>query len=271
MHNDDLSDWAGDTARSLAAVGLDAVGVADGAPYQDVLEGCRSVIVFGSGGRTLWNALVADISRNPAHLTGELHPLDAFVLRTLDRVDPDPGPSRRWVRCAGDETTFVDFRGLAVAAGLGWVGRLGLVMNPTFGPWMGLRAACFTTEAIPFAGPLPGGGPCDGCPAPCEPACPVGAVTEAGWNVARCAAYHHESDECLGVCHSRNACPEGAEHAHGALEHHYHADRRTGRRQLAASLGIEDDGIEGIGPFWGEWSADEGGPDADSTGEGTSG
>lgn len=270
MSSEHLPTWAQEVAGSLAPIGLDVVGVAHGGPYQTILPGCRSVLVFGSGGRTLWDSFLADLSRNPTHLTAEEHPLDAFVHRALNRVDPNPGSGRRWVRCAADETVFADFRGLAVGAGLGWVGRLGLVMHPTFGPWLGLRAACFSTDEIPTTGPLSGGGPCDGCPAPCEAQCPVGAVTAAGWDVARCASHHGASTDCLGVCHSRNACPVGEEHAHDELEHHYHADRRTGRRRLASFLGIESDKIEGQGPHWGDWHKDGTPMDADSTGEGAS-
>ena len=41
----------------LAAQGLGVQGVADGAPYQHLLEGCTSVLVFASGGTGLLRQL----------------------------------------------------------------------------------------------------------------------------------------------------------------------------------------------------------------------
>ncbi len=237
---------------ALAARGLNVHAVAGGREFSAILPGCRSVLVFGSGGRALWDALLEDLRRNPEHLRNELHPLDAFVRREIESVDPHPGPSRRWIRCAADEPIFVDFRPLAMAAGLGWTSRLGLVLNPDYGPWLGLRAACFTTESLDPAPPLPAPGPCEDCDAPCESVCPVAAPTRRGWDVARCAAYHRESDDCLRGCFSRRACPIGAEHAHSPLEQHYHSDRVRGRRALGAALGI-DSGGDGISPPWERW------------------
>ena len=40
------------------------------------------------------------------------------------------------------------------------------------------------------------------------------------------------------------------EHAPSELAHNYHADRRTGRRRLAAMLGIANDRFCGLGPDW---------------------
>ncbi len=240
--------------RALAAVGLDTGGGADGAAWQHVLPGCRSVVVVASSGRALWNAFVADLRAHPEHLTGEAHPLDAFVVRSLARLDPEPDPERRWVRCAAEPEMFVDFRPLAADAGLGWTSRVGLLLHPEAGLWISLRAACFTIEALPVSRALVGEGPCGDCPAPCEPACPGGAVGDDGWSVAACARFHQESRGCHGRCDARLACPVGAGHAHGLLQHHYHNARDTGRPLLARLLGAEDERYAGVGPHWESWS-----------------
>jgi hypothetical protein len=245
--------WVERVRAELAAAGLNAWGVADGARHQAVLPGCRSVLVFGNGGTRLWDRFLDELRRDPRRLGDEEHPLDAFVRRALDRADPDPPPSRRWIRCAADEPEPVDFRTLGLEAGLGWPSMLGLALHPTFGPWLAFRAACFTTEPLPASGPLGGPGPCDGCAAPCVSACPARAVERAGgWNVRVCAAWNVRTDVCASSCASRVACPVGEAHRYSALERQYHYDRKTGRRALAASLGVAD-ARTGVGPHWKDW------------------
>ena len=247
-----------DVRASLARVGLNAVGVADGSPYQAELPGCRAVVVFGSGGPALWDAFVAAIEADPATLCAEQHPLDRFIARAIAATDPTPGPTRRWVRCAFDAETFVDFRPLSLAAGLGWPSRLGLLLHPEHGPWLGLRAACFTTEPLPLDTPLDGDGPCADCPAPCEAACPVGAVSAARFDIGRCAAHRtppHQGGPggCPEACASRNICPVGINSRYSALEQYYHDNRLDGRRALARSLGVTD-AVAGEGPYWVNWA-----------------
>jgi ferredoxin len=255
-----LTGWPAALIERLAQTGLNAAGVADGAPYRALLPGCRSVLVFASGGGALWRHFTAAIRAEPAALTGEQHPLDAFVRRALERADPAPPASRRWIRCAADEPEPIDFRTLALRAGLGWPSALGLVLHPTWGPWLGLRAACFTREPLPPTPPPPGPGPCAGCAAPCATACPAGAVAlpfrpggTGGWQVRVCATWNAETGACARSCAAREACPVGAAHRYAPLERHYHQDRRSGRSALAAALGIADE-REGIGPDWRRWA-----------------
>jgi len=250
------TDLAAAAAR-LADAGLNAWGVAPGDAYDHLLPGCRSVMVFASGGGRLWEAFLDDVRAHPGHLSDEQNPLDAFVRRSIEAADPGAAAAgRRWVRCAGDAEVFVDFRPLALAAGLGQHSRLGLLLHPTYGPWMGLRAACFTTEELEPTGPLAAPGPCEGCDAPCAVACAGGAISPSeGIDIRRCSGFHVETGEegpCARACHARAACPEGAGHRYSELEIGYHYDRRGGRRRVAAALGVEV-GFEGSGPYWGSW------------------
>jgi epoxyqueuosine reductase len=251
-----LPAWAAAAIAALGPAGLQRWGVArvEGpAP----LPGARSALVFASGGPALWQGFVDALTADHARLREEAHPLDAHIARLLRAADPAPPPSRLWVRCAADEPTFVDFRPLAAAAGLGWPSRLGLLLHPDDGPWIGLRAACFTTEALPPTGPQPGPGPCAGCPAPCVAACPVGAVPRADgarFEISACAA-HRTTGGCPQSCAARNACPEGAPSRYPPEAQAYHEDRARGRAALAARLGVNDDLHAGLGPPWSSWAA----------------
>jgi hypothetical protein len=244
--------WLEHSAARLADIGVSAVGVAVGEPWSAWLPGCRSAIVFGSGGRALWDALVSAIALDASWLTATNHPVDDFVRDALVAADPDPPPTRRWVRCADDVLDAPDFRALAFQAGLGHRSKLGLLLHREFGPWLGLRAVCFATDAIPPTGPLSGPSPCEGCAAPCIAACPGGAMSARGWDVAACSRFHVESPVCRGPCASRDACPVGAAHRYSPLQHRYHADRTSGRKALAAELGIIDAGST-PDPQWAGW------------------
>jgi len=240
--------------EKLDAIGLNVWGIASGESWQEILPGCQSVIVFASGGTALWDAFVQDILQHPTHLTECDHPLDAFVARTIQTVDPSPPPNRRWVRCAADAETFVDFQQLSADANMGFESRMGLLIHPQYGLWIGLRAAYFTTTRLQVPSNLNKSHPCEPCDAPCIRACPGEAFPNDEWDVHRCAAFHVESDACHGICHARCACPIGTNHRHKPLQHHCHNARNSGRKKLAAHLNIVNDTINGIGPHWEAWS-----------------
>ena len=236
----------------LAGFGLNVSGIAPGEDFDEYLPGCRSVVVFASGGTLLWDCFVKDIRANPQHLTAYQHPFDEFVRRQLRQADPSPCVDRRWVRCAAEPEEFIDFRALAFAAGLGWKSLQGMLIHPRYGLWIGLRAALLTTQKISVEGPVVGESPCLPCAKPCIAACPGGAIDRNGWNVSNCAEFHQLSELCHGRCSSRLSCPQGEQFRHTSLQHHYHNARQSGRAQLAKELGIIDK-VKGLDPPWSAW------------------
>jgi hypothetical protein len=246
--------WTARVRGALASIGLNVVTSVDGSDYGGVLPGCRSVLVFASGGPFLWEAFLEDLRRNPAYLRESEHPLDDFVKRRIAAADPENPGSRRWIRCAAQPEAFVDFRPLGVRGTIGWRSRLGLVLHPTYGPWIALRAACFTTEALQLDERLPDPGPCAECSAPCITACPGGALASGQMDIQRCSRFHLESSVCAEKCDARRACPQGEAFRYSALEQQYHYSRRSGRRQLAHTLGIADDSLAGRDPNWAAWA-----------------
>lgn len=250
---------------ALAPAGLNLAGVVAPEAWdahapaaqrsQVLLPGAKSIVVFGNGGGALWNSFVADIAEHNEHLCDEPHPLDAFVRRSVQRADAALGElRRRWFYSAATETTHLDFRRLGWLAGLGSRSRLGLLIHPQYGTWIGLRAACFLDAPWSSSDRLVSD-LCDGCPAPCVKSCLGNAFPDGRWDVDRCSGFKSASDVCRSSCAAREACPLGREHRYPNMAVAYHNHRATGRSALAASVGIAPgaDRFQGEGPYWGDW------------------
>jgi hypothetical protein len=211
---------------ALAPVGLNLIGVAAAdAVGRGVLErflpGAASAIVIGNGGGAFWRAFVAEQRDEP-------EPLDAFTRRMIEEravpvVTRACGtPCVVYPFAPPDET--LPFMRLAACAGLGRPSLLGVLVHPVYGPWIALRAALLVPVALTAPRPAADFDPCPGCrERPCVAACPAGAVSAAGWDVPRCAAYRAQPDDpCAARCHARFDCVIGREHRYpaAALAHH---------------------------------------------------
>ncbi len=254
--------------RSLAVMGLNHWGVARASTYDQtarpslqsalIAPGSRSVIVFASGGPELWTAFVAAVREEPSRLTAHLHPLDRFVRDAVESAQPAlAGVGHRWFFASATARVHLDFRTLAVSAGIGTPSRLGLVIHPDYGPWIGLRAACFVDLDLPETPAV--ADVCGGCAAPCVTACPGSAFPDGSWDVNRCAEFHQVSQVCARTCDARMACPVGGDARYDAVERLYHYDRRDGRLALGKAVGLDvaADPHEGIGPHWDAWAPAE--------------
>ncbi len=248
-----MSAWLSSVCKTLAKKGFNLTGVTDGQPYQDHLPGCKSAVVFANGGTQFWECLIEDIRENPKNFSDHQHPVDDFVGRCIQEVDPSPDNSRRWIQCSDTADVFVDFRVLGQQGGLGHPSPVGLLIHPEYGLWVSLRMVLLTTERIPLSA-KDISNPCDTCvEMPCIQSCPAGAVQKSGWSLQRCAQFHQDSEDCASKCHSRLACPVGREHRHGTLQHCYHNDRSLGRQRLSKHLKIAD-GRVGMNPKWSDWT-----------------
>lgn len=73
--------------------------------------------------------------------------------------------------------------------------------------------------------PPPVARPCETCAAPCLTACPVGALTGAGYDLPACHAFldRPEGAECLSAgCLVRRACPLSQSYARLPEQSGYH-------------------------------------------------
>jgi hypothetical protein len=202
-----------------------------------------TIVVLGNGGGALWSAFKQHVERNPGWERRE-NPLDDFTREIVEREVAEP------LRQSGVRFTVVypfsartlNFVEIGKAAGIAGPSILGVVVHPTYGPWIAFRAALLLEDLLIDA---PGDAlefdPCPGCTArSCIAACPVGAVSfPAGWDVRRCITHRVEMEaDCAGRCHARAACVLGPEHRYPDDELAYHQMRalRTMRPYYEAHL-----------------------------------
>ena len=210
-----------------ASLPIDRYDAAVPAPWRSasLCPEARTAALVGSGGRALWEAF----RRSPEFGT-EPDPLDAYTGRVVaaaagefERARPR---SRIRVSLAFERQGGVhaDFIALAEQARLGARSRLGLLLHPTYGPWLSLRAVVLTDWPKGPEKPVAPEGfdPCAGCPAPCATACPGRALAASHFDVARCGGHRKIDPGCAEACAARGACVVGREHAYlpEALAHH---------------------------------------------------
>jgi epoxyqueuosine reductase len=86
-----------------------------------------------------------------------------------------------------------------------------LLVHARFGLFVSYRGALAFPARLAL--PPPAARPCDGCPAPCLAACPVGALAGEGYDLAACHGYLDTASgaDCMRRgCAVRRACPVGA-------------------------------------------------------------
>jgi epoxyqueuosine reductase QueG len=110
---------------------------------------------------------------------------------------------------------------LAQRAGFGTPGKVGVLIHPTYGPWLAIRAVLLVAESLEYAEPAPFD-LCPTCPAPCATACHGQVISARGVDVAACYRTRLTLPACALACDARSACVVGPEHAYSReqIAHH---------------------------------------------------
>ena len=213
----------GSLERAAAAEGLSLRGAfrpeaADGVP--DLPDGrpARTLALLGNAGPGLWPVVAAA----PELADGNADPLDRWSARVIgglaarlgaQALFPFGAPHRPFVAWAKRAEPVAE-------------SPLGMLIHPDHGLWHAYRGALAFAEeiALPPRGTRPR--PCDDCAdRPCLAACPVGAFTEMGYDVAACAGHIAvpAGADCLDLgCRARRACPVGREAQYGPAQARFH-------------------------------------------------
>jgi len=204
----------------------------------------RSIVVIANGGGAFWGAYREHLAANPGWSERE-NPLDDFTREVVERDLTAPLAARRMpyttVYPFVSGTASLNFMQLGKMAGLGGASIVGVVVHPTYGPWMAFRAAILLEEMIDAPGEAAGFDPCPTCTVrSCIEACPVSAVSfPKGWDVSACYKHRFENEaDCGGRCHARAGCVLGPEYRYPADELAYHQGRalRAMRQYYEGSL-----------------------------------
>jgi len=218
---------------ALADAGLGLTGTLPIALYDQIvpppwrsaqlMPGARGALVVGNAGRALWDRFVASPER-----ALERDPLDAYTRRVLGEAARLAEPEAAVAFYADRrDSVYLPLVALARRAGFGTPGRVGVLIHPVYGPWIGVRAALLLAEPVPFREPEPYA-PCDGCPAPCATACHGAVIGPRGVDSAACYQVRLTNPECALRCDARSACVVGPEHAYSPEQTAHHSRIRSG-------------------------------------------
>ncbi|MGB7973579.1 MAG: hypothetical protein WCF81_04355 [Roseiarcus sp.] len=179
------------------------------------LAGIRTIVLAGMVGRDGWDAFAA----SPEARDGLEHPLDRWSRRLIESLAHELG-GKALFPFGGPP--FLPFQRWAQRAESVHSSPIGLLIHPHYGLWHAYRGALGLTEELALPEPAAVPSPCETCSGRwCLKTCPVGAFSEAGYDVAACTGHLRSpvGGDCMDLgCRARRACPVGAEHAYGLEE-----------------------------------------------------
>jgi ferredoxin len=176
------------------------------------LTSIRTIVLAGFAGRDGW----ATFATSPEARDGFDHPLDRWSRRVIEALARDLGATALF---PFGGPPFWPFQQWARRAEPVHPSPIGVLIHPRYGLWHSYRGALGFREALDVPEPAGAPSPCDSChERPCLNACPVGAFSAAGYDVAACVGHLQDSAgaDCMSAgCRARRACPVGADHVYG--------------------------------------------------------
>jgi len=209
-------------ARGLnLACALTRAEVIEAAPGLADHPSVATVLVLGSGGRTMWPSVERGFVDRDDPV--DEHALDALTaaVGTLEPL----GATILW-----PSGSHLPVTRLGELAGWSHPSPMGLGIHPAFGLWFAYRGVIGLEAALPSTA-TPSSSPCDGCvQRPCIAACPADVLShQAPPKVAACFTERLRAGGCESSCVARRACPVGAEHGYVSAQeaHHHRASLRS--------------------------------------------
>ncbi len=184
----------------------------------------RTLVLLGNVGVGLWQSLAASSEFSD----GRPDPLNRWSERVIGLLAADLGAGVHFPFGGSSHLPFVAWAKRAEPVR---ESPLGMLIHPDYGLWHAYRGALAFAEMIDLPPRATRARPCDTCAdKPCLTACPVGAFTATGYDVAACGGHIAAvaGSDCMELgCRARRACPIG---------HEYHYNTDQARFHMAAFL-----------------------------------
>lgn len=210
----------------VAAVSLNDIAARAGAVQLEVLggftcegdpalpQGTRTLLMLGPREPGYWAAVHASDE------WGGPDPVDRWSRRVVGQLACDLGAKALFPFGGPPYQPFYTW---ALRTGAIWESPVKLLVHGSQGLMVSFRGALALKEVVDL--PPPPNRPCDACARPCLTACPVGALTGAGYDVPACHSHldRPEGASCMsGGCLVRSTCPLSLAYARMPEQSAYH-------------------------------------------------
>lgn len=175
--------------------------------------GTRSVLLLGPLEPGYW----AHVRAQPEW--GGVDPVDRWSRRVIGRMACDLGAKALFPFGGPPYHPFYQW---ALRTGRVWDSPVKLLVQAEQGLMVSFRGALALKQQVAVPRAI---SPCEGCARPCLQACPAGALTAAGYDLAACHAYLNQpvGADCMNLgCAVRRACPVSVGYARLAEHSAYH-------------------------------------------------
>lgn len=207
-----------DTLESAARTrGLTALGGFHPSPDDDLPAHCKTLVLLGPDEPLFWPHFIQSGEYND----GLADPMDRWSRRVVTELAN-----------ALDADALFPFGGAPFLPFFSWATRTGRIhaspvnflVHDTAGLFVSFRGALVLSNKLEV--PQAPAKPCDACDTkPCITACPVSALTPAGYDVAACKVYLDTpaGRECVTQgCAVRRSCPVSQRFGRVAAQSEYH-------------------------------------------------
>ncbi len=196
--------------HALAVMGVVPEGAAS------LPDGLRTLVLLGPDGPGFW----PQFTGSPEYLDNTPDPLDRWSTRVIGQIAEALGARALFPFGATPPHPFVTW---ALASGRVFVSPVHLLVHDRAGLWVSYRGALGLTEAL---APEPAAAhPCTDCSKPCLSACPVDALTQAGYDLDACHGFldRPAGADCFSKgCAVRAVCPVSRAHGRDAAQSAHH-------------------------------------------------
>lgn len=180
-------------------------------------DGGDTVLLLGPKEPGFW----AHFTAQPEYADGAPDPLDRWSKRAIGAL------ASAWGGVAvfpSDGPPYTPFQDWALRSGRAFVSPVGMLVHDCAGLMVSFRGAVRLPGHLPL--PAPAANPCLTCEGqPCRTACPVGALSHAGYDVPACRAFlaTEPGQDCMSRgCAARRACPISQDYGRVAEQSAFH-------------------------------------------------